>query len=120
MTTQLQPQQLHSEQNASGYATFTITTMSMFPTLRPGFRVLAREIPPSEWPTITNKVVCVETNDGFDPMIMRLNENRLIETARLHLHTEPDRFGRTADIGVPVTDIERIWHITHITNGLVV
>ncbi|GAB3317804.1 hypothetical protein GCM10027299_09180 [Larkinella ripae] len=100
-------------------ARFTVKSPDMKPTLKPGDRVQARLIPPTQWPTIHNRVVCVETNDGFAPLIMRLTKNKRLQTAHLALHSEPDRYGRTVDIGVPLTVIDKIWQLTHRVEGFV-
>ncbi|RRB06297.1 hypothetical protein [Larkinella rosea] len=98
-------------------AFFTVRAKNMLPTLKPGWKVRAHEVPPAQWPTINNTVICVETNEGFSPIIMRLKENQLLETALLHLHPDNRNHYKW---NVPLHAIRRIWQVTHIVDGLIV
>ena len=117
MTSQLKTPEIGTSNNCQ--TRFTVNTRDMEPVLKFGWTVEAKLVPPAQWPTITNMLVCVETNDGFLPIIMRVKKNDLLQTARLSLHSEPDRFGRTVDIGIPLPLIDKIWQVTRIIDGAI-
>ncbi|GAB3638766.1 hypothetical protein GCM10027422_43560 [Hymenobacter arcticus] len=79
---------------------------SLEPTLRPGARVLAVAVPPSEWPFMPPGIYCLAYRGGL--AIKRLRDNGLLQSGLLLLYADGPTGG---SFPVRAEDLCAVWHV---------